>query len=115
MPHGSQILIAAAVLFSPPAPIDAHKSGSGWTYPPACCRGNDVGGDCQRIPDRDVRKSRMGFSIVLKPGDHHLVTRTQRFLVPYGDDIPSGDGHYHACLHPSEHHLNCFFAPPDGV
>jgi hypothetical protein len=64
----------------------AHETHSGWTYPPACCRGDKNGGDCQEIPDR----------------------------IPYGDTIPSGDGRYHIRLHPTEDHANCFFAPPYG-
>jgi hypothetical protein len=96
-------------------PGDAHQAGSGWTYPPACCKDEDLGGDCAAIPSSDVRKGTRGFSVTLLPGDHHLATRSHRFFIPYGDEIPSGDGNYHICLHPTEDNLNCFFAPPDNV
>ncbi|MBB4184270.1 hypothetical protein GGE07_000896 [Sinorhizobium terangae] len=91
----------------------AHRA-SLWTYPPACCNGTDVGGDCERIPGGTVKKGRLGFSVVLHPGDHHLVTTEHRFLIPYGGEIPSGDSDFHICLHPNEYHVNCFFAPADG-
>lgn len=96
-------------------PSHAHQTSSDWTYPPACCNGNDVGGDCDAIPSRVVSKGRRGFSVILQPGDHHLATRSHKFFIPYGDEIPSGDGNYHICLHPTEDNLNCFFAPPENV
>ncbi|TLX15783.1 hypothetical protein FFR93_00255 [Rhizobium sp. MHM7A] len=107
------IVVAATVLL---ASGHAHQPGNKrWTYPPACCNGSDVSGDCERIPDSAVRKGREGFSVILHPGDHHLVTREHRFLIPYGSELPSGDSDFHICLHPTEHHANCFFAPPDGA
>lgn len=109
------ILVAAVVLFGLAFHGFAHQTSSGWTYPPACCKGYDVGGDCERIPDTDVTKGPLGFSVLLHPGDHHLVTRSQLFLISYGDEIPSGDGHFHICLHPTEDHVNCFFAPRESV
>ncbi|QRM56207.1 hypothetical protein [Sinorhizobium sp. BG8] len=84
----------------------------GWKYPLACCRGSEVDGDCHSIPDGDVMQGRRGYFILLRRGDHPKATRDHQFFVPYGDEIPSGDGAYHACLHPGEEHLNCFFAPP---
>ena len=74
-----------------------------------------MGGDCQPIPHHDVSQGRRGYSIFLQPGDHFLATKPQRFFVPYGDELPSGDGNYHVCLHPTESDLNCFFAPIDDV
>lgn len=115
LPSIRPIVIAAAVLFGLVIYASAHQTGSGWTYPPACCKGDHVGGDCQRIPDSDVATGPHGFSVLLHPGDHHLVTRNQLFLIPYGDEIPSGDGDFHICLHPTEDHVNCFFAPPNHV
>lgn len=94
---------------------DAHQTATGWTYPPACCKNNTVTGDCQKIPSIAVRTGPNGFTVLLRPGDHRLVTRRQVFLIPYGDEIPSGDRDFHICLHPTEDHANCFFAPPDGV
>ncbi|KQV28522.1 hypothetical protein ASC97_04430 [Rhizobium sp. Root1203] len=94
---------------------DAHQSGSGWTYPPACCKSRDVGGDCEAIPSTAVRKGHRGFSVYLHRGDHHLITRNQLYFIPYGDEIPSGDGDFHICLHPTEDDVNCFFAPPDST
>jgi len=62
---------------------DAHQASSGWSYPPACCKGNDVGGDCHAIPGSGVSKGRRGFSVVLNPGDHHLATKPHSFFIPY--------------------------------
>ena len=110
------------------APSDAHMAAGGWTYPPACCNGNDVDGDCQSIPSSDVTKGPFGFSIHLHPGDHHLVTRNQLLVIPYGKKLPSHDYNYHICLQPTDdrseaagmgkegkYRVNCFFVPPDGV
>jgi hypothetical protein len=115
MARRSVFLLAAAAIASFPADSHGHHANSGWAYPPACCKGSDIGGDCQRIPGASVRKGRHGFSVILRPGDHHLVTKEHIFLIPYGDEIPSGDSDFHICLHPTENHMNCFFAPPDGV
>jgi hypothetical protein len=92
----------------------AHDASTAWTYPPACCRGDKAGGDCERIPNTTVKAGPKGFTVLLNPGDHHLVTKKQLFSIPYGDEIPSGDGDFHICLHPTEENANCFFAPPDG-
>jgi hypothetical protein len=89
----------------------AHGPDGSWSYPPACCRGDAFGGDCERIPKESVREGRMGYIVTLRPGDHHRVSRPHRFTVPYGSVIRSGDGNFHACLHPTEGNLNCFFAP----
>lgn len=94
---------------------DAHQARTHWTYPPACCNGSDVGGDCESIPSRTVRKDRYGFTVILHPGDHHLVTTEHRFLIPYGSELPSGDSEFHICLYPNQYHVNCFFAPPEGA
>ena len=103
-------------------------AAGGWTYPPVCCNGNDVDGDCQAIPSSDVTEGPFGFSIHLHPGDHHLVTRNQLLLIPYGTEIPSNDSDYHICLQPTDdsseaagmgqngkYRVNCFFVPPDSV
>ncbi|EJC77688.1 hypothetical protein Rleg10DRAFT_6400 [Rhizobium leguminosarum bv. trifolii WSM2012] len=111
-----------------PSGAYAHMAAGGWTYPPECCNGNEVDGDCQAIPSSDVTKGRLGFSIQLHPGHHHLVTRNQLLLIPYGTEIPSRDHDYHICLQPTDdrseaagigrdgkYRVNCFFVPPDGV
>lgn len=92
----------------------AHDTESGWIYPPACCRGDKERGDCHEIPSTSVSTGPDGFRVLLNPGDHHLVTKQHFFRIPYGDTIPSGDSHFHICLHPTEDHANCFFAPPYG-
>ena len=94
---------------------DAHSAKTGWAYPPACCKGDKVSGDCERIPNTAVKAGQRGFTVLLYPGDHRRVTSRQTFLIPYGNEIPSGDGDFHICLHPTETDANCFFAPPDGV
>jgi hypothetical protein len=106
------LLVAGLAL---PGGADAHQAASAWTYPPACCKGDAGGGDCQQIPATTVRTGPHGFVVQLFPGDHHLVTKRQVYLIPYGDQITSGDGNFHICLHPTEDHANCFFAPPDGM
>lgn len=93
--------------------VHAHKAPSGWAYPPACCNGRQTGGDCQAIPSDDVSENRDGYSILIRPGDHFLATKPHRFFVPYGNELPSGDGDYHVCLHTTESDLNCFFAPKE--
>ncbi|WP_225191689.1 hypothetical protein [Sinorhizobium alkalisoli] len=114
MARRSALLVAAAI-GTFPAAGHGHYTERGWAYPPACCKGSNQGGDCQRIPGGTVRKGKHGFLVILGPGDHYRVTREHMFLIPYGDEIPSGDGDYHICLHPTEDHMNCFFAPPDGA
>ncbi|MDP9813833.1 hypothetical protein J2W42_006709 [Rhizobium tibeticum] len=93
----------------------AHDAPSGWSYPLACCKSSAVGGDCEAVPDGRVTKGRRGFRVIIHPGDHHLATHNHLFVIPYGDEMPSGDKDYHIRLHPTERDVNCFFAPPDGV
>lgn len=93
----------------------AHGAGSGWTYPPACCHGDSVTGECSSIPSTTVTPSEDGYVIILRPGDHRKVTRQNRYLVPYDSVIPSGDDNFHICLHPTEEHENCFFAPAEAI
>lgn len=94
---------------------DAHEAANRWTYPFACCKGDPEDGDCQRIPYAAVKNRPNGFVVTLYPGDHHRITRRHKFLIPYGNEIVSGDRDYHLCLHPTEEDVNCFFAPPEGV
>ncbi|MGO7632675.1 hypothetical protein [Rhizobium leguminosarum] len=93
---------------------DAHEAKSGWTYPPACCKAQGLMGDCEAIPTQDISRGPRGFSVFLHAGDHHLATQPHLFFIPYGNEIPSGDGRYHICLHPTENDVNCFFSPPDS-
>jgi hypothetical protein len=109
------LLLSAGLALSCSNSAAAHDTLSGWTYPPACCRGDKERGDCQQIPNTSVRAGPDGFSVRLNPGDHHLVTIRQFFRIPYGDAIPSEDSHFHICLHPTQEDANCFFAPPDGA
>ncbi|PWK67566.1 hypothetical protein [Aminobacter sp. AP02] len=101
--------------FSVTLQASAHQATSGWTYPPACCHGDIESGECQAIPDKSVKEEGGGWSIQLEPGDHRKVTRHNRYFVPYGSEIPSGDGDFHICLHPTEDHENCFFVPPGAI
>ncbi|KQV37646.1 MULTISPECIES: hypothetical protein [unclassified Rhizobium] len=105
----------AAIVVGAIASGEAHQANSGWTYPPACCKAHAIGGDCEAIPARDVTLGPYGFSVFLQTGDHHLATRSHRFFIPYGDEMRSGDGQYHICLHPTESDVNCFFAPPGSA
>ncbi|SUU90360.1 hypothetical protein EDC40_105175 [Aminobacter aminovorans] len=108
-------LLALPLLFVTISPASAHRTASGWRYPPACCHGDIEHGECQAIPEKAVEEHGGGWSIVLEPGDHRKVTHRNRYFVPYGSEIPSGDGDYHICLHPTEEHENCFFVPPDAM
>jgi len=56
-----------------------------------------------------------GYVIILRPGDHQKVTHKNRYFVPYDSVIPSGDDNFHICLHPTEEHENCFFAPSEAM
>ncbi|WP_292506587.1 hypothetical protein [Mesorhizobium sp.] len=93
----------------------AHSSDRGWTYPPACCHGNPVTGECGKIPSLAVTPQPDGYVIILRPGDHRMITHPNRYFVPYNSVIPSGDDNFHICLHPTEEHENCFFAPADAM
>lgn len=107
-------IVAAVLVDLWSSTANAHHASAVWTYPLACCKGTEIGGDCQRVPDGHVTIGRHGYAVTLNPGDHALVTRKQMYFIPYGDEIPSGDAHFHICLHPTEDHVNCFFAPPEG-
>ena len=95
--------------------VFAHSADKGWTYPPACCRGDAVAGECGSIPSITVTPQPDGYVIILRPGDHRKVTHQNRYFVPYDSVIPSGDDKFHICLHPTEEHENCFFAPAEAM
>lgn len=109
------VLLAFSAISATQSTAWAHRTASGWSYPPACCHGDIESGECQAIPDRSVQEKGGGWSIVLQPGDHRKVTHRNSYFVPYGSEIPSGDSDYHICLHPSEEHANCFFVPPGAM
>ncbi|MDG4854360.1 MULTISPECIES: hypothetical protein [unclassified Mesorhizobium] len=93
----------------------AHSHSSSWTYPPACCHGDPITGECGKIPAIAVTPRPDGYVIILRPGDHHRVTHQNRYFVAYDVVIPSGDDNFHICLHPTEEDENCFFAPADAM
>lgn len=84
----------------------------GWLYPLSCCYGDGKTGNCQMIPAETVTETPDGFMVVLKPGDHGMVTARQSFTIPYGKVLRSVDHNYHICLHPRRPTAGCFFAPP---
>src|SRR6188474_645972 len=88
-------LLCVSMLLGLFATSEAHRAVSGWTYPPACCKGSEMGGHCEAIPSSDVSRVARGFSIFIHPGDHHLATRYHSFFIPYGDELLSGDENYH--------------------
>ncbi|PBB40201.1 hypothetical protein CK222_29580 [Mesorhizobium sp. WSM3866] len=96
-------------------PALAHSADRTWTYPPACCHGDQVTGECAKIPATAVTPRPDGYVIILRPGDHQKVTYQDRYFVPYDVVIPSGDDNFHICLHPTEEDENCFFAPADAM
>lgn len=107
------VLAAAASLESGLAL--AHSAGRNWGYPPACCHGDPVTGDCGKIPASAVTPQAEGYVVILRPGDHRKVTHQNRYFVPYDVVIPSGDDSFHICLHPTEEDGNCFFAPRNAM
>ena len=118
MPGCSWVAVVAAaslLLAFPVLPAAAHKAPAGWSYPPSCCNGDRATGDCQVIPAERVRESIDGYIVTLRPGDHRLVTRLQRYRIPYGEEIRSPDGNFHICLYPTQATVFCFFAPPNSA
>lgn len=68
-------------------PALGHTSDSGMQYPPSCCYGTAVTGDCAPIPRSSVKVGQTGHEVTLKPGDHQLVKdKTITFTVPFGDE-----------------------------
>lgn len=107
------VIVMAAVLED--VYVFAHDADRSWSYPPACCHGDMVTGECGSIPSMTVTPQADGYVIILRPGDHQKVTRQNRYFVPYDSVIPSGDDRFHICLHPTEEHENCFFAPSEAM
>lgn len=109
------LLISALLI----GPASAH----GW-YHTWCCNGDAHTGDCQEIPTTAVTPIEGGWQVILEPGDHRLVTKTQTYFVPYrgneraeytSRERDSQDNQFHACLYPSEEILRCLYVPPMGV
>lgn len=111
-----RIPMAVALLASlvPALSVAAHDTGSGWDYEQFCCNGDNHSGDCQMIATKNVRVTKGGYEIFLRPGDHRLVTRPHNFSLPQSEARRSQDEEYHLCLYPTEDTLRCFYAPDMG-
>ena len=59
-------LVALPAFLVTSSPVSAHRTTSGWKYPPACCHGDIEHGECQAIPERAVKENGGGWSIVLE-------------------------------------------------
>lgn len=101
--------------------VKAHESHGGMIYDAACCSGSTGGepsatrGDCQQIPASSVKAIGDGnIRIVLNPGDHHMVTRQQTFVIKQSETRRSTDGEWHVCLFPFEDVLRCTYMPDMG-
>lgn len=107
------LAIAAGLMLHFPAL--AHSSDGGMTYSAYCCSGDEATGDCFAIPDSSVKAGPSGWTVTLYRGQHRVVkSAIVKHFVPYGEAKPSTDGRFHACLHPSEGTMRCFYAPPPG-
>lgn len=95
--------ILAALLAAPAA---AHEFYSGW-----CCNQRD----CAPIPASSVTASPEGYVIVLRAGEHPMVTQDQRFVVAYDAKMQvAPDGRWHVCLYPTQAQLRCIYRPDVG-
>ena len=83
----------------------------GW-YEPSCCSGRD----CARMAFEEIGQTREGYVLDLEPGDHPMITRAQRYVVPYGDRRIklSQDGFFHVCILAHSQTLACFYEPLSG-
>lgn len=91
---------------------EAHSpTGASWKYDGYCCNGDSQTGDCQMIPDKNVKIIQGGYEIIIGPGDHRLITRKHDFKLPQSEARRSLDSQYHICLYPDENTLRCFYAP----
>ena len=94
----------------------------GWTYPWACCSGQD----CAPVPAPSVQETPNGYRVTLRKGDHPFVAdKPLVYDIPYNDKRikDSPDGSFHICLRspstaPTEHYkpldLLCFYRGPAG-
>jgi hypothetical protein len=55
-----------------------------------------------------------GWVVTLDVGDHFLIKARTTWTIPYGEERPSTDGEFHACLWPTAATLHCLYAPPMG-
>jgi hypothetical protein len=65
-------------------------------YDPTCCTGQD----CAPVPSAAIEGMSDGYHVTLLPGDHPLIRRPLRTVVPYGDPRInwSQDSRPHACV-----------------
>lgn len=110
---GKGTRILTLVLVGIPGIAVAHDHGA-MKYDAFCCQGDRQTGDCQAIPAGNVTVTKDGFAVTLKAGEHRLVTRPHRWMVPFGSERQSTNGDYHACIFPDEDTLRCFYSPPMG-
>lgn len=90
--------------------LSASAFAHSW-YDTYCC--ND--GDCAPIPASSVTPTDDGWVITLKPGDHPMVTEPITHTFKYVRTRQSQDDQFHLCLYPTQHEVQCFYAPPFGV
>jgi len=103
-----------AVIVAAALPAGAHTSKHGMKYDSWCCNGSAVNGDCQEIPDSAVEFVPGGYRVTLAPGEHKLVTRPHSYFKRADKVRFSTDGHYHACLWPTQDSLRCLYVVPMG-
>ena len=81
----------------------AHEAPTGWTYPYACCSGQD----CREVPSASVKEM---------PDGYHLPSGE---IVPMTDGRirPSPDGETHLCTvaGADDGRMICLFLPPKGA
>jgi len=95
------VIIAAAILMFSTRTF-AHEAPTGWSYPMACCSGQD----CQQVQDKEIGTTRNGY----------VIRKTGEFL-PFGDARlkESPDGGYHWCAPQFGSQITiCLFVPPLG-
>ena len=106
--HRRYFLAGAATLLATTA--CAHSAPSGMAYDPYCCNGQD----CRPAPDGSVRAVKGGWAVTLNPGDHPMVTKPFRAVLPHGEAKPSEDAEFHVCIWPRDT-LRCLYVPQGGV
>lgn len=105
--------LALCILALAALPLFAHS----W-YDPACCGGND----CAPITALAVTAGPDGWHVRLKEGEHPMVTNGPiDAIVPYGKELRSQDGNFHACVRDQSSPSNvmaepiiCLYVPDVG-